>query len=198
MDAPISGVVEGITDQAALVRLITHLNATVQQIIVNDNKIRVLKRLPNYNNAAHYTPWVVLVDLDLDFECPVNAKQAWLDEPAKYMCFRIAVRKIETWFLADRENIARFLGVPIALVSKDPETLKDPKLEMVNLARKSNKRIIKANIVPREGTGRSTGEAYAVTLIDFATNYWDIEDAAENSESLRRCIACLKRLIEAE
>jgi hypothetical protein len=196
MVASISGVVEGITDQAALTRLIKHINAEVGQLSTSDNKKRLLKQLENYNRAAQFSYWIVLLDLDLDFTCAVKAKDAWLPNPAEYMCFRIVVRKLESWFLADRENIARFLGVSIAVVPKAPEDLEDPKLEMVNLARRSNKRAIVANMVPREGSGRDTGIAYATMLIDFATNHWSLENAAENSESLRRCIACMKRLVD--
>ncbi|MBX3081347.1 MAG: DUF4276 family protein [Anaerolineae bacterium] len=198
MPVSVSGVVEGITDQAALAQLIAHIKAEPSQIVTIENKKHLLKRLVNYNQAAQFSPWVVLVDLDLDFDCAVKAKNAWLADPADTMCFRIAVRKLEAWFLADRENIARFLGVSVALVPKDPEALDDPKLEMVNLARKSKKRAIIANMVPREGSGRATGIAYAASLIDFASNHWNPDQAAENSESLRRSIECLKRLVEDE
>jgi hypothetical protein len=52
-------------------------------------------------------------------------------------------------------------------------------------------------MVPRPASGRSVGPAYASRLIEFARSAWRPEIAAERSESLRRAIASLERLVGA-
>ena len=116
------------------------------------------------------------------------------------MCFRIAVREVEAWLLADRERIASFLGVSPARVPRDPDGLDDPKLEMVNLARHSSRRVIRKEMTPRPGSGISIGPAYSLRLIEFASKPdvgWRPEVAAGHSRSLRRCVAALRTLTES-
>jgi hypothetical protein len=80
------------------------------------------------NRAARFSPWIVLVDLDLDAECAPPLRKSWLSKPSHYMCFRIAVRAIEAWLMADRERFARFLSIDIARIPRDVEAVKHPKL----------------------------------------------------------------------
>jgi hypothetical protein len=134
-----------------------------------------------------------LVDLDQDAQCAPPLRVEWLADPAPYLCFRIAVRKVEAWLLADPRNIASFLRVPLRKVPVDPESLTDPKETMVNLARQSRSREIREDMVPRPESGRSIGPAYSSRLIEFATRFWSPKEAA-HCESLRRAIACLERL----
>ncbi|MSO21586.1 MAG: hypothetical protein EXQ56_14265 [Acidobacteria bacterium] len=113
------------------------------------------------------------------------------------MCFRIAVREIEAWLLADRERLALFLGVPKRCVTEHPEAVPDPKHEIITLAARSRMRRLKQDMVPRENSGRDVGPAYNSRLIQFVMdeqNGWRPEIAAQSSESLRRAIACLRRL----
>jgi hypothetical protein len=111
------------------------------------------------------------------------------------------VREVEAWLLADREQIAKFLSVSKASVPDDPESETDPKQTMVNLASRSRRREIREDIIPRPGSGRAIGPAYTSRLIEFASSaktQWRPEAAAEHSSSLRRCLACLRRLIQME
>ncbi len=63
-----------------------------------------------------------------------------MPDPAPYMCFRVAVREVEAWLLADREQIARFLSIARSRVPQSPETLDNPKQRLVELARHSRRR----------------------------------------------------------
>jgi len=65
---------------------------------------------------------------------------------------------------------------------------------LVDLARLSRRNAIRKDMVPREGSGRSVGPAYASRLVEFATGQWQPEAAAERCESLRRAMRCLERL----
>jgi len=49
-------------------------------------------------------------------------------------------------------------------------------------------------MVPLEGFSVSIGPEYTTRLVEYARLYWDPLRAAERSESLRRCLAALRRL----
>jgi hypothetical protein len=111
------------------------------------------------------------------------------------MLFRVAVRALEAWLLADRATCAAFLNVSADLVPAYPEQLFNPKLAMVNLARRSRSRQLVADMVPREGSGASEGPAYASRLQEFIlarSGGWRPEAAARNAPSLDRCIRALR------
>ena len=119
-------------------------------------------------------------------------------------CLRTgAVREVEAWLLADAARLGRFLGVPAARIPLSPDTLRNPKQEMVNLARRSRSRSIREDLVPRPEGGRQVGPAYTSRLIEFvqgAANGWRPavvpclrkgEVAAGASNSLARCLRSL-------
>ena len=68
---------------------------------------------------------------------------------------------------------------------------------MVELARRSRRRDIRDDMVPRERSGRSVGPAYPSRLIEYVESPWRPEAAARQADSLRRAIACLQRLADA-
>ena len=186
--------VEGIVDEAVLGTLIGMAGATMGGPLVQGGKQNLLPKLPAFNKAAAHYPWAVLVDLDHDADCAPPARERWLSEPAAYMCFRVAVRAVEAWLLADRERLARFLSVAEKHLPVEPEAEDDPKGALVTAARRSRRRVIRDELVPRPGSGRTEGEGYAGRVSEFATDYWSPRDARERSESLRRAIECLQRL----
>ncbi len=194
----ISAAVEGTVDEAVVGRLIAEAGGTLGVVYGKSGKRHLLERTPAYNAAATHSPWMVLVDLDHDAECAPPALQRWLPTPAPNMCYRIAVREVESWLLADRERLTSFLGVSLSRIPTAPESIDDPKQLMVNLARHSRRRHIREDMVPREGSGRLVGPAYTSRLIEFVTDSasgWRPQVAATNSESLRRCLTCLRSLV---
>jgi hypothetical protein len=190
----VSCAVEGIVDEAVVRKLVTGAGLAPGPVHGRNGKQYLLQRMRGYNNAARFGPWLVLVDLDADFDCPPPALCQWLPDPAPGMLFRVAVRSVEAWLLGDREQCARFLGVATQLVPRDPEQLLDPKAELVGLASSSRKRAIREDIVPREGSGRTEGELYVARMLEYIRDYWRPSVAAEVAGSLRRCIAKLQIL----
>lgn len=191
----IQAAVEGVTDEAVLHRLVTHLGMTVENVYGKNGKSRLRRNIQGYNNAAHHCPWIVLVDLDHEADCAPSLRHAWLPDPAPQMCFRIAVRAVEAWLLADREKLASFLAIRQSWIPSNPEELADPKRTMVDLAQKSRRRAIQKDMTPRPGSGRVVGPAYTSRLIEFASQYWRPEVAAAHCDSLRRTMACLQRFL---
>ena len=184
-------------DEAVLRRLVKEVRATIGRVYGKKGKHFLRKRIEGYNLAASFQPWVVLVDLDRDQECAPPFRSLWLPQPTSKMCFRVAVRAAESWLLADRERLATFLAIPPSRIPRDPEAELDPKRTMVDLAAGSRRREIRANMTPRPGSGRSVGPAYTSRLIEFILYQetgWRPDVAARSSESLRRCLECLRRL----
>lgn len=197
MTAAISVVAEGPTDRAVAEVLVARVGAVVKQVFVGPapGKDQVTARLKGYNEAARHSPWLVVVDLDRDFDCAPAAVDAWLPEPAPGMCLRVAVRSVEAWLLADRTAVARFLKVEREQVPSRPDELADPKAELISLARRSRSRHVRERLVPRDGSGQRVGAEYASSLVAFARGHWDPERAHRRSPSLGRAITGLERLI---
>jgi len=193
----ISAAVEGVIDEAVVRRLIAHVGAGAGSIYGRNGKPRLLSNIKGYNEAVRHSPWIVLVDLDRDAECAPPFCSEWLPSVAPLMCFRIAVREVEAWLMADRERLADFLRIPVTMVPLQAEAIVDPKQTLVNMARKSRIRAIRQDMVPRAESGRQVGPAYPSRLIEFIENRqagWRPDVAAESSSSLNRCLQCLRRL----
>jgi hypothetical protein len=191
----ITAAVEGDLDEAVLRRLVEYIGATPGPVYGRHGKAHLRQRLAGYNQAARLAPWVVLVDLDHDADCAPPFRSAWLPNPAPNMCFRIAVRMVEAWLLADRDRLSRFLRVPPSQLPLKPEELNDPKSTIVDLARRSRRRDIREDMVPRPGSGRTVGPAYTSRLIEFVAQGpagWRPDVAAKLSDSLERCLRRLR------
>jgi hypothetical protein len=70
--------------------------------------------------------------------------------PETFLC-RFAVNEMESWLLADREKISKFLGISVSRIPERPEDEEFPKKTLVNLARISKIRMIRDGIVPPPG-----------------------------------------------
>ncbi len=190
----VSVAVEGLLDEAVLLRVIEHCGLTAGPVHGKGGKPHLLQRLSGYNRAAFIAPWCVLVDLDQDSRCPADCRDSWLPDPAPLMRFRIAVREIEAWLFGDWERLASYLGVARSRFPSVPESVLQPKEAMVDLARRSRRAAVREDMVPRPGSGRKIGPAYVSRLIEFASDPregWRPEVASTNVDSLRRCMARL-------
>jgi hypothetical protein len=191
---PVNVLVEGPTDEPVAKKLLGHVGLEVGTIYGRKGKAHLLERLPIYNKAAHFTPWFVLVDLDMDAQCASQAALRWLSHPANGMRFRVAVRSVEAWLMADRESIASFLAVSIAKIPQNPDLDSNPKQTFINIARTSRNKSIREDIVPRQGSGAKVGPLYLARLNDFTVHQWEPSEGEKHSQSLRRCIRALSTL----
>jgi len=190
----IMAAVEGLVDEAVVRRPAEHAGLEINQVHGKNGKDYLRRRIGAYNNAARISPWLVLVDLNREADCPPPLCRIWVPAPAPHMCFRVAVRSVESWLLADREQIARFLGIRVTQVVQNPEAVPNPRDAVVSLAAKSRRNDIRKDMVPRPGSGRPVGPAYASRLIEFVGSHWQPDVAARFSDSLRRCLIRLKEL----
>ena len=138
---------------------------------------------------------IILTDLD-NYHCPPALLRDWqVTQPLpNKLIFRIAVREVESWLLADRQNIAGYLNVSSARVERNPEQLRDPKEHLISLASHSKTKKIKEGIGPVHGNYSPVGPDYNSILCEFVRTKWDYSRAASNAPSLQRM---LNRLDEA-
>lgn len=153
-----------------------------------------LKRsIRGFNNAARGTPFFVLTDLD-QAECPPVLINDWLPVPRNHnLQFRVAVREVEAWLLADRESFASYLRIPEEHIPPDVEAVADPKMLLVRLAARSPSRDLRIDLVPPAGSTRKQGPNYNGRLIAYVNQAWRPSIASLNSTSLSRTIRAIRR-----
>jgi hypothetical protein len=186
----IYAAVEGIADEAIARRIMGYLGVNDVLVINSGGKTKLKKQIHAYNAAARHSPWFVLTDLDSPERCPVDYVREWLPDPNPQMILRFAVPAIEAWLLASRNALAQYLKISIDLVPDRPEQLQNPKLELVSLAGRSRSRSIREDMSRPDGR---IGPAYSARVIEFASRYWDIDEAMQHADSLRRCVEALRR-----
>ena len=185
---------EGPVDTAVIRRLCQEVDVGISTVYGERGKDGLDAALAGFNAAARHGPWVVLRDLDTDAECAPTLRTRLLPTPTRGMVFRIAVREIESWLIADRRSFARYFSISLARVTSHPESIPQPKEYVVNLARRSRSRVIRDDLVPREGSRARVGPGYAGQIIRFASTAWSPQEASRNSDSLRRCLDRLSEI----
>ena len=171
--------------------------AQVLEVFVAGGSIK--GRIPGLNHRARFNgPVLALADLDRPQGCPADLVRELaggvMTEPN--FLIRIAVLEIESWILADRLAIARWMGVSANIVPRNPESLDDPKRTLVQLASRSRNRRLREGIGPVRvlGTHR-TGPNYNAILGEFLAHHWNPETARHSAPSLDRAIV---RIAEIE
>jgi len=195
-EIPISAVVEGDVDEAVLSKIVEEAGVTLASVFGRTGKHHIYQRLKAYNKAAQFSPWIILLDLDHDAPCAPTLVSQQMPEPSKLLSFRIAVRAIESWLLADRKAFAAFLGVRKSTLPESPDLLDDPKGFVVDLARNSRRKQIRNELVPRPRSRKRVGPAYTSRMMEFSLYHWDPVRAEESSDSLRRCRAGVLNLVQ--
>lgn len=149
------------------------------------------KKIDGFNNAAKGTPFLVLTDLDQSECAPILIKE-WLTFPKQEnLIFRIAVRTVESWLLAHRKALARFLCISENQIPPNPDEIGNPKLFLIHMAAKSRKREVREAIVPSPGSTASIGPDYNGKLIEFVEREWQVREAVKYSPSLERAFAAI-------
>lgn len=156
----------------------------------------IRRSLPKYRNASRALAHIVVVDLD-DEPCAPALRAQWgLTTLPAQMLFRVAVREVEAWILADRTGFANFASILPSKVSQTPETLSDPKQTLINLVRSSRNRQLSREIVPKQGTSMSKGPLYNERLGKFVRDDWDVAAAMQAAPSLQRTVNRLQHFLK--
>lgn len=139
-----------------------------------------------------------LTDLDTS-ACAVALIRDWFAFPTEVgvalpreVTFRVAVREVEAWVLADRHAWARYIGIGAANFAAAPETLRDPKQHLLSTVRRKGRRAVHKEMLPRGSA--SIGPRYNEILCNFIASTWLASRAAAHAPSLRRAVDALARL----
>lgn len=157
------------------------------------------KKFSSLAKTADSIPVLLLTDLDR-IDCPSILLAHWRGEqiPSNGMLFRVAVREIEAWLLADREGFSNFCGIPLDKMPQHPELLDDPKLTLLSLVRRYGTQKIKAGLLPERGSSAKIGYAYNQILARFVRDTWSVILASRNADSLARACRRLQELSERQ
>jgi hypothetical protein len=152
------------------------------------------RRATNFVAMADKAPVVLLTDLDVR-NCASELKLDWFGERAlpEALKFRVAVREVEAWLLADRRGFASYLGISEARVPREPEAIADPKQAIVRLAARARREIRDA-ICPEPRSKSKQGLGYNSTLVPFVSDRWSVSYAADHSRSLSKAISRIGEL----
>jgi hypothetical protein len=193
--AIINTLVEGRLDETAANRLITATGHQPGTCYGKKGFAYIQNKVRGFNQAASSGIYLVLVDfMDTKLGCPAEVVAQWLPHRQPHLLFRLVVRELESWLLADRENLARFLKISPVKIPAHPEQLSDPKLTLVNLARASRSKSIREALVPELDSTASEGRLYNSEMNRFIEDYWDITKARQDAESLNKCCSRLENL----
>jgi len=194
MATTVSVVIEGPSDEGAVRAICRSVGLQITETFGRKGRRYIEKNIKNFNEAAKFSAWFVLIDLDKFHKCPGVFRRELLEMAQASLVFRIAVVELEAWLLADREAAADFLGVSKAQITRDPEGLEYPKEYLIGLASRSRFRSIREGLVPREGSGAHVGREYVSMINEYGERRWRPEVAAEATPSLARCLEHLRSL----
>lgn len=193
--AIINYLVEGEIDEAVIVRLLNAVNHETGVGYGKRGSGYIKQKIGKFNLTAKSMYYLALVDfMDTDCACPPEVVANWLPHKNERMIFRVVVREIESWLLADRKNIARFLQVGVEKIPSDPEAVADPKQKLVNLARNSRSKNIRFALVPEQNSTAQVGKLYISEIKRFVSDFWDVDSARYNSPSLDKCLSRLEEI----
>jgi hypothetical protein len=197
--AIISPLVEGVMDEAAAIQVIMAAGHVPGTVYGKNGSGYIRSKVQGFNRSAIYIYYLTLVDLmDTGLPCPSSVITDWVPHREPKMLFRVIVRELESWLLADREGVARFLVLGLSRIPERPEEITDPKRELVNLARRSRNGKVRFALVPEDGSRATVGKLYTSEMIRFINEVWDIQAARNNAPSLDRCLGRLEEISSDE
>ena len=200
-DIYVYAYVEDEPTEAVLKKMIEYVNSYSRNRFLFCNGAPVITRgYGNLKNTAcrfiraeKSGIWSIFVtDLD-QFETVHSLCNNWFGlscfrQLPSQMIFRIAVREVESWIIADKEGIAEFLNVAVANFTDLPDNISDPKQFIFKVIRHKCRNKKYKEMLPLRG--QAIGIEYNPQIVSFITNNWNIENAMNKSPSLKRAIQC--------
>jgi len=190
---------EGYMEEAVASRLLPYCGHEIGTVYGRCGCAYVKEKAAVFHHlVTDQTGVLVLTDfIDTKAACVPDAlKEYVLDKcptlPKNFLC-RFSVNELESWLLADREGIAKYFNIALSKLPINPENENDPKNTLVNLARKSKKKVIREGVAPPPGHYAAVGPEYISLMREFVNIQWSIENAMRNAPSLERCV---RRLCE--
>ncbi|AVP98296.1 hypothetical protein C7S18_14325 [Ahniella affigens] len=177
---------EDLPSEAVAERLVEQTGGTIDLRFGEKGNGYLRANMGKFRQLAVRHPTLILPDLD-QTPCAPELRAKWQLGPElpERLSFRVVVREIESWLLADQVGISNFLGVSAARITVRPDEIRDPKAELLKLVSKST-REMKADLLPARSASARVGVNYNARLVQFVRNVWSPERACVNSPSLAR------------
>ena len=189
---PLNLVFEDQVSEFIMTKLVEKTNKFQLAYSYSENGFGYIRRnMKGWNQAAKGCPFFILTDLD-QTDCAPNLIGDWLPvKPHPNLIFRIAVKEVEAWLLADIEGFSEYTGISTVNFNEATEGIKDPKNELFRLIRRCRKRAIREDILPKNEFAQ-IGPNYNERLCEFIILHWNIERAMKRSDSLKRAMEHLE------
>ncbi len=165
----------------------------------------VKNKVSKFNRLSEHFPVILLMDLD-NYTCAPELLDRLISNKNKNFIFNIAVDEAEAWLMADREGFSRYFSIDLNLIPKAIKTKQGGRkaLKEMEFPYKSSM-FFTHNLVPKSRnanvirqftpiTGAAKGPEYNFGMLPFIQDFWDIDNAKSNSDSLNRMIDRIKRL----
>jgi hypothetical protein len=145
-------------------------------------------RVSQIRRSAASLKFLVFLDGDeLGTTRPSDAISQWFQtRQPDNIHVRFAFHEVESWLLADKQNLAGFLNVSASSIPAVGDNVRNTKELLVQLARRSRSREILQDLVPPPGFTSTVGPAYNLRVSEFIQTSWDVRAAAAGNESLAR------------
>lgn len=191
---PIAIATEDALSEAVALRLISEVKTPhyVTHTLGGKGFGYLRSKMDSWCQMAQHQVMLVLTDLDRA-GCLLEFRDQWLGDHATpdSLLFRIAVKEVESWVLADHMAIRDLIG-PKGILPTAPDQLPDPKTALLRLAQLAS-RDVRDDLVRTTNGNVRQGLGYNARLVNWVNTTWCPLRAAERSPSLRRA---RKRLAE--
>ena len=170
---------------------VPHLNLDTS--INKNGRTKLFPELRRYSGAATPECLVLCIgDTDRDSACSILRQYLPEAVPPTFV-FRLAVTESESWALADREMFAKHFRIPVNRIPHQTDPIQDPKHLVITLMRRSKNRIFREEMVSMRDPNKP-GTGYNMHLKDFIQEDWQVSNACQASDSLRRAVVRLQSL----
>ena len=194
---PIAVATEDQLSEAIALRLISEVPTphTVTFKLGNRGNGYLRSRMGSWYQMAQQQVMVLLTDLDRA-NCLVEFRAQWLaSAPPDNLLFRIAVREVECWVLADHVAMRTLIGAK-GVLPISPDELPDPKQALLGLV-KGAPRQVRDDLLKTIDGRLSQGLGYNARLSEWVNAEWSPDRASERSPSLARTRLRLREVVSA-
>jgi hypothetical protein len=148
----------------------------------------------NFNLMALRHPVFLITDLDKS-PCAGGLIERWFDNSPlnPNLKFRVAVREIESWLLADHQGMETLLKKGANNITLTPDQLQNPKEYLLERAKRAP-RDVRHDLIKSKGALATQGLGYNSRLCEFVSNIWQPDRASQRSDSLARAILRLREM----
>lgn len=191
---PLAIATEDPLSEAVVLKILKSLGVDygTPQLLGMGGSGNLKSRMKSWVQMASFSTVILLTDLD-EVVCPVKLVSDWLGnyEKPDNLIFRVAVKEVEAWLLADSSAAKALLGSKLKLPNCVDELI-DPKQHLLQAA-KFSKKSIREELIRYDGSNVYQGLGYNNLLSGWVAEEWCPVKASELSPSLGRAINEIKR-----